>query len=152
MTIHCGVTGATCELHGCKEHSCVLYAAGVTKAMAQKPIAEMAKDFAAGSTASLLNEREKTYGSFSNVALVAQRLKNEIGNALERRRDRGQKSLTFDQHEALDCIAMKMARILSGDPDYADNWDDIAGYAKLCSKPPLKMDWSNPTVDRRTGS
>jgi hypothetical protein len=39
------------------------------------------------------------------------------------------------QREALDYIAGKLARILSGQPGYADHWDDIAGYAKLaCHK------------------
>lgn len=28
-------------------------------------------------------------------------------------------------------IAHKIARILNGDPNYADNWHDIAGYATL---------------------
>jgi hypothetical protein len=28
-------------------------------------------------------------------------------------------------------IAHKIGRILNGDPDYIDSWDDIAGYAKL---------------------
>ena len=36
-----------------------------------------------------------------------------------------------DQLEALDMIAHKIARIINGDPDYADSWHDIAGYAKL---------------------
>lgn len=33
--------------------------------------------------------------------------------------------------EALDMIAHKIGRILNGDHDYADSWDDIAGYARL---------------------
>lgn len=41
------------------------------------------------------------------------------------------KDLADDQYEALDMIAHKIARIINGDPDYADSWDDIAGYAKL---------------------
>jgi hypothetical protein len=28
-------------------------------------------------------------------------------------------------------IAHKIGRIINGDPDYIDSWDDIAGYAKL---------------------
>ena len=31
-------------------------------------------------------------------------------------------------------IASKIARIVNGDPDYADNWHDIAGYARLVEK------------------
>jgi len=39
--------------------------------------------------------------------------------------------LNNDQREALEMIAHKIARILNGDPNYADNWIDIAGYATL---------------------
>jgi hypothetical protein len=30
-------------------------------------------------------------------------------------------------------ICHKISRIANGDPNYADSWDDIAGYAKLVS-------------------
>lgn len=36
-----------------------------------------------------------------------------------------------DQREALDMIFHKIGRIVCGDPNYADSWHDIAGYAKL---------------------
>jgi hypothetical protein len=36
-----------------------------------------------------------------------------------------------DQREALEMIAHKIARIVNGDPNYADSWLDIAGYAQL---------------------
>lgn len=39
--------------------------------------------------------------------------------------------LAPDQKEALEMLAHKIGRILNGDPDYADSWDDIAGYATL---------------------
>jgi hypothetical protein len=39
--------------------------------------------------------------------------------------------LAPDQREALAMIANKLGRILNGDPNYADSWMDIAGYAKL---------------------
>lgn len=35
------------------------------------------------------------------------------------------------QRQALLTIADKIARILNGDPNYDDNWRDIAGYATL---------------------
>jgi len=40
-------------------------------------------------------------------------------------------SLSDEQAEALEMIAVKIARILSGDPEYPDHWDDVIGYAKL---------------------
>ena len=42
--------------------------------------------------------------------------------------------LTPVQQEALDNICQKMARIITGDPNHADNWHDIAGYATLAEK------------------
>ena len=39
--------------------------------------------------------------------------------------------MSDDQVIALDMICNKMARIVNGDPNYIDNWHDIAGYATL---------------------
>ena len=39
--------------------------------------------------------------------------------------------LSADQRESLEMVQHKVARILNGDPNYADSWVDIAGYAKL---------------------
>lgn len=39
--------------------------------------------------------------------------------------------LTDDQKESLHMIGHKVSRILCGDPEEPDHWDDIAGYAKL---------------------
>jgi len=36
-----------------------------------------------------------------------------------------------DQWEALEMIATKLSRIVNGNPNKIDNWDDIAGYATL---------------------
>lgn len=33
--------------------------------------------------------------------------------------------------EALDMIASKLSRVICGDPDTADHWADIGGYAML---------------------
>ena len=35
------------------------------------------------------------------------------------------------QKESLEMIVHKIARILNGDPNYADSWHDISGYATL---------------------
>ena len=40
-------------------------------------------------------------------------------------------SLKADQKEGLEIIAAKISRILNGDLDYPDGWDDIAGCATL---------------------
>ena len=74
-----------------------------------------------------LAERGKRYGKLTGHANVTQELKRVVFNALEGR----QKELEDDQREALDMIFHKIGRIINGDPDYADSWHDIAGYAQL---------------------
>ena len=39
-----------------------------------------------------------------------------------------------EQQEALEMICHKLGRIANGDPNYADSWIDIAGYAKLANR------------------
>lgn len=43
-------------------------------------------------------------------------------------------SLSSDQQEALEMIAHKIARILNGNPNKIDSWEDIAGYAILVAE------------------
>lgn len=77
----------------------------------------------------MLDERGARYGSFRTHAEIAQKLK-EVMWATP-----GWERLSAAQKESLEMQAHKQARILNGDPDYADNWDDIAGYARLISNP-----------------
>lgn len=72
-----------------------------------------------------LAERGARYGDFSHHALIAQKVQDTM------RETRGWQNLTPDKRQALTVIADKIARILSGDPEYRDNWHDIQGYAKL---------------------
>ena len=75
----------------------------------------------------ILTERGERYGKFVNHARISQSLKRVIADQLEAR----PLLLTADQQEALEMICHKIARIINGDPDYADSWTDIAGYAQL---------------------
>lgn len=74
-----------------------------------------------------LTERGGRYGVFAQHAEITQLLKMTM-NSRE-----GWNNLDMDQKEALEMIAHKIGRILNGDPNYADSWVDIAGYAKLVS-------------------
>lgn len=76
---------------------------------------------------SLLAERQKTHGDFSRNAEVSQSLKYIFEKY-------GAADLPPEHREALDMIALKISRLLSGQSLYADHWDDIAGYAKLASE------------------
>jgi hypothetical protein len=74
-----------------------------------------------------LDERGSRYGDFMGHAEITCALKGLIAQyALLR-----DKKLEQDQLEALDMICHKIGRIINGDPDYADSWHDIAGYAQL---------------------
>jgi hypothetical protein len=75
----------------------------------------------------LLTERGSRYGNFLDTARITQRLKN-VAHQFAQQHD---KTFDVDQAEALDMIFNKIGRILNGDPNYADSWIDIAGYAKL---------------------
>jgi len=75
----------------------------------------------------ILDERATTYGRFVDVAELAQELKATIRIGDTNRSE----ELPADQIEALEMIAIKIARILCGDSDYVDSWIDIAGYATL---------------------
>ena len=72
-----------------------------------------------------LNERGKRYGPFAGHAEITQALKYVMKTTP------GWMRLTDSQKEALEMIAHKIGRILNGDPNYADSWVDIAGYAQL---------------------
>ncbi len=75
----------------------------------------------------ILDQRGSRYGNFLDHARITQRLKkvaHQFAADNEKRFD-------VDQAEALDMIFHKIGRILNGDPNYADSWIDIAGYAKL---------------------
>ena len=80
-----------------------------------------------------LAERGARYGKFTDHARITGILKSNMRYF----RRQGETSpvawngLAYDQQEALDMIAHKIGRIINGDPNYADSWVDIAGYAKL---------------------
>lgn len=71
-----------------------------------------------------LAERGSRYGDFKDHARIAQNIKRGMAC-------KGYDNLPDMHRQALEVIADKIARILNGDPNYADNWHDIQGYAKL---------------------
>lgn len=78
-------------------------------------------------TESILQERAKTHGAYQAKAQFIQELKDSMRqtpNWLEG-------ELRDFEKEALDCIALKLGRILFGDHGNEDHWRDIGGYAAL---------------------
>lgn len=85
-----------------------------------------------------LEERLNRYKSFSDVAFTCQSIKQAIRtfpvDAVNEGRISPRAPLSDAHKEALDMIAHKIARIVNGDPNYKDNWHDIAGYATLAEE------------------
>lgn len=73
----------------------------------------------------VIEERAKVYGNWKTYAELSQSIKGVF------KQTDGWSRLSSGQKEALSLIAVKISRILNGDPDFADNWVDIAGYAEL---------------------
>ncbi len=75
---------------------------------------------------SILNEREKTHGDYERQARLSQDLKTRIRQEAH--------TLTHQQLESIEMICVKMARIVCGNPNEADHWLDVQGYAELVHK------------------
>jgi hypothetical protein len=74
-------------------------------------------------TDDLIAERGNTHGKWEEQSSRAYKIKEAM--CLHAR------VLPPPLSEALDHIAIKIARILSGDPMEPDHWRDIQGYARL---------------------
>lgn len=75
-----------------------------------------------------LTERETRYGSYKNHAETTQLLKSAV------QEHPNYYDMSSDKRESVEMILHKIARIINGNPDYKDNWHDIAGYATLAEK------------------
>lgn len=73
----------------------------------------------------ITNERGRQYGDFRTQGEIAQSLKDYL------RTLPGWNDLEFHQRESLDMIMHKVSRIMNGDPNIEDSWNDIAGYAHI---------------------
>lgn len=75
--------------------------------------------------ASLLKERGTTHGCFSDNARNGQALRDLFRSSPKFA------TMPAVHREALDMMACKLSRILSGQSNVADHWADLAGYATL---------------------
>ena len=76
-------------------------------------------------TDKLIKERTGQHGSYSSNAKVT------LGIIEALQRGEGYYKLSPEQEYGLMMIANKMCRIVSGNPDFKDHYEDIIGYAKL---------------------
>lgn len=75
-----------------------------------------------------LQERKKTHGNYAEQALETQLIKIAL------RKSKNWYGLSEVQMDAIEMIAVKLGRILTGNPNEPDHWLDIAGYATLVAK------------------
>ena len=76
----------------------------------------------------ILKEREVTHGDFEMKAMFIQEIMENISGLY------AWEDMPADQKEAIHMILVKLSRILYGNPNHKDHWDDIAGYATLVSE------------------
>ena len=72
-----------------------------------------------------LTERSNTHGDYSSQSIISQNIKSAM------RHTPNWHKLPEDMKESLEMIALKISRILNGDPFYDDHWHDLCGYAQL---------------------
>lgn len=85
----------------------------------------------------ILDDRHKSYGTFSGVACISGQFRDFIQSVLKDNRDNGNEVwLEVDAEEALLMIGVKIARILNtqNGQNHVDTWRDIAGYATLVAE------------------
>lgn len=100
------------------------------KAMDNTETAQEIVDKAIDIVGTITSERERTHGNFRDHARCTQRLKAVLRDELEI----VGKTLTMEQQEALDMIFHKIGRVVAGDADFIDHWNDLAGYSTLVAR------------------
>ncbi len=75
-----------------------------------------------------LDSRNSVHGLYHEQA--------ELGEAIRKLMATGfnWRSLSTTQRDALVMISVKISRILTGDPNHADHWHDLQGYARLVER------------------
>ena len=109
----------------------------LSELLRNKIAAEQQKHHAAR-PASVLQERSATHGDFEHYAVISQRLKHALSAGTN------WEAMDVVQREALEAVAGKLARIVTGDSSFLDHYRDIIGYTQLAmdytAKQPLASD------------
>ena len=75
--------------------------------------------------AQMLEQRRNQHGDLIIQSGISQNMKDIMRDSWN------WDNLQTDQKECLEMVVHKVARILAGDPNFADHWEDVAGYAIL---------------------
>jgi hypothetical protein len=81
-----------------------------------------------GRAEKLIQVRPTTHGDFSDGAKFTQSVMRSAAAAPS------WPLLTDVQKECFHHIVQKLQRVVCGDPNTRDHWDDVAGYAMIASK------------------
>jgi ubiquitin C-terminal hydrolase len=76
----------------------------------------------------ILVEREETHGDFEMKSIWIQEIMENLVGLYS------WDDMEADKKEAIHMILVKLSRIIYGDSNHVDHWDDIAGYATLVSE------------------
>ena len=90
-----------------------------------QPVADNEASETRGVVEDTLIERGKSYGDFTDNADYAQQIKQAFYES------KNWHTMPTYMQEALDLIASKFGRLLSGDIYHVDGWHDIQGYVRL---------------------
>lgn len=88
-------------------------------------VVSIANNAIQGSAQQIIAGRSHENGDFTMTAEMSQNIKKSM------HRSPNWEQMNNQTKESLDMIAMKMARIVEGNENKKDHWDDIIGYAKL---------------------
>lgn len=152
MTVTDGLCGSCHQWHGPPDHDCPPPRRSITnldKANQMSPYEyatqnaqQIASERYSGIDAcsdkipshaeELLTTRATTHGSFAHNSRIGQHLRDFF------RAQPGWAVANVRTREVLDYVAGKLSRILSGQPDEPQHWEDIAGYATLVIFPDIQ--------------
>lgn len=124
------------DMHIVNDQTTRLFLARVSKWLSNKPesyhpkvseFIERYKDKEApvNTVTDMLEERGARYGDFCGHAKITMDLKRAMHAS------KNWADLSDDKKECLDMVAHKIGRILNGDPEYLDSWQDCIGYLTL---------------------
>ena len=120
--------GLTCPPKKEKCQHGILLGHGCIQCDEENPPAEFKGILSHMDIKSTLDERGSSYGDYKGQCAVTRSIKRAIHDTPN------WEALSDDKKESLDMIAVKMGRILNGDPEYHDSWHDISGYTELIAK------------------
>jgi len=100
-------------------------------------------------TKDILNEREKTHGDYKSTSMLSWAFKRTLRESLVAQEKEMRRNMDIGQQEAIEMILHKIARIVCGDPNFDDHWDDIAGYAMLAKGKKIEPQEENDKMEMK---